>query len=79
MAKFRVPQYSSMPVISGGRIQGIRIQYCLVLSVILSHLTYFSFSMVSSFRFFFPVTYPDVQLSVMSGYSVEVVGGVAPL
>ena len=48
-----------MPVIPGGRIQGIPIQDCLLLSVILNHLEYFSFSMLLSVRLS-SVTYPDV-------------------
>ena len=52
-------------------------QDCLLLSVILNHLTYFSFSIVLSVSFS-SVTYPDVQLSVLSGWSVEVYD-VAPL
>ena len=55
-----------MPVIPGGRTQGIPIQDCLLLSVILIHLTYFTFSMVLSVSFS-SVTYPDVELSVLSG------------
>ena len=66
MAEFRVPRCPSVPVIPGGRIRGIPIQDCLLLSVILNHLTYFSFSMVLSVSFS-SVTYPDVQLSVLSG------------
>ena len=77
MAEFRVPKCPSMPVIPCGRIQGIPIQDCLLLSVIVNHLTYFSFSMVLSFSFLL-VTYPDVQLSVLAGQSFEVCG-VVPL
>ena len=77
MAEFRVPKCLSMPVIPGGRIQGIPIQDCLLLSVILNHLSYFSFSMVLRFSFL-PVTYRDVQLSVLAGQSFDFCG-VAPL
>ena len=77
MADFRVLKCPSMPVMPGGRIQGILIQDCLLSSVILNHLTYFSFSMVLSFSFS-TITYPDVQLSVLAGQSFEVCGA-APL
>ena len=66
MAEFRVPKCPSVPVIPGGRIEGIPFQDCLLLSVILTHLTYFSFSMVFSVSFS-SIKYPDVQLSVLSG------------
>ena len=65
-AEFRVPKCSNMCVMPDGRIQGIQIQYRLLLSVIVNHLTYFSFSMMSSFSFS-SVTYRDVQLSVLPG------------
>ena len=66
MAEFSLPKCPNMHVIPGCGIHGIPIQDCLLLSVTLNHLTYFSFSMVSTFSFS-SVTYPDVQLSVLSG------------